>query len=358
MQETNSQEGVKNTPLRLTLHKPFSTFVNGKPQRIPYLVDGLLPDGAFSVLAGKPKHGKSSLARYEAVCVAKGHPFLGRDTERGEVLLISLEDPLNHVDNCLGALGYDDKADKCIHTCRELLPRVDDSIDAIEREINDKPTIRLVIIDHLAKLLRVDDLNDYAKVQPAVGKLSALARRHPHLHIQGLVHSKKRQTDDAFDSVLGSTALRGEPDSTIVLYGDAKQRVIEAETRIGRAIPATLLCADTIVSAGAQVVSAFSLGMPFDDWQKSRADKAERKRAATHEERIIAFVKEKSDKSATQSELLKEVKGRTETKLDAIQNLISRGVLIGQGTPKTLHLNETAIDDFINAFAGDGGADE
>jgi hypothetical protein len=38
----------------------------------PYLINGLLPDSAFSIIAGKPKHGESSLARYEAVCVAKG----------------------------------------------------------------------------------------------------------------------------------------------------------------------------------------------------------------------------------------------------------------------------------------------
>jgi RecA-family ATPase len=59
---------------------------------IPCVIEGLLTQGGFSILAGKPKLGKSSLSRYEAVCVAKGQPFLGRDTTKGDVLLISLEE--------------------------------------------------------------------------------------------------------------------------------------------------------------------------------------------------------------------------------------------------------------------------
>src|SRR6266704_6672022 len=57
--------------------------------------------GAYGHLGAKPKHGKSCISRSESVCVAKGTPFLGRNVQQGEVLLCSLEDPRQHVDNCL-----------------------------------------------------------------------------------------------------------------------------------------------------------------------------------------------------------------------------------------------------------------
>lgn len=338
--------------------KPYSTFHDGHPKPIPYLIDGLLPSGAFSVIAGKPKHGKSSLARYEAVCVAKGKPFLGRDTERGEVLLISLEDPSSHIDNHLSALGYVSDADAMIHIVTKLAPRIDDSLAAIEAVVSANPSIRLIVVDTLAKLLRSDDLNDYSGVLHGVEKISALARRHPHLHIQGLAHSKKIKTDDPFDSLLGSTALRGEPDTIIALYDDAGQRLIATETRIGRSIPPTLLQASIVESAGAEVVSEFNLGIPFADWKKTSTNKDERQRRATHEERIIAYLQDRHDNSAPYSEVLEDVTGKTALKIETIQRLISNGIITTTGTkqsksdPLILHLKESelSVNDFLNRF--------
>jgi RecA-family ATPase len=80
-------------PFTLEIHEPFSTFTEGAPTPIPFVIDSLLPKAALSVLGGKAKHGKSSMSRCEAVSVAKGLPFLDRPTTQGEVLLCSLEDP-------------------------------------------------------------------------------------------------------------------------------------------------------------------------------------------------------------------------------------------------------------------------
>src|SRR5690242_16625277 len=101
--------------------QPYSTFdPDANPVRIPYVIDGLFAMGGFSLLAAKPKAGKSSLSRYAAVCVTKGQPFLDRETEKGEVILISLEDPRNHLDNCLSALGWNPKTDSAIQIAEEL----------------------------------------------------------------------------------------------------------------------------------------------------------------------------------------------------------------------------------------------
>ena len=76
MKEQTSQQPVP-TPFTLDFIEPYTTFEGGEPAPIPFVIDGLLTQSGFSVLAGKPKSGKSSLSRYEAVCVAKGDEGIG-----------------------------------------------------------------------------------------------------------------------------------------------------------------------------------------------------------------------------------------------------------------------------------------
>ena len=336
-----------NAPFALNFIEPYTTFHNGEPKNIPYVIDGLLTQGGFSALGGKSKYGKSSMARYEAVCVAKGLPFLGRETTQGEVILVNLEDPINHVDNCLKVLGYDPHTDSRIYILEKLSPSVNENFELLGEALSKKPGVRLVIIDTLPKLIRVNDLNEYMPVLKAVEQIHNLARSFPHLHIQGLAHCKKIKTDDPFDGLLGSTALRGEPDTNIAIYGERSLRILAAETRIGRNIPPTVLHAELEESAGADVVKNISLSKLLAEWQGDLEEKSDRKRKATHEERIISFLQGCTDHTATREETLKEVEGRRETKIAAIQKLEATGMLIVTGiehsptNPLTLHLNPT-----------------
>ena len=354
--ETNPSE----QPFAFNFIDPYKTFRNGQPQRIPYVIDGLLTQGGLSALGGKSKSGKSSLSRYEAVCVAKGAPFLGRDTVQGEVLLFSLEDPTNHVDNCLSVLGYDQRKHARIRMVEALAPTIGENIHALGDALTNLPDVRLVIIDTLAKFIRVGDLNDYTEVTNAVEQLHHLARRFPHLHIQGTAHCKKLRVEDPFDGLLGSTALRAEPDTNLVIYGEGGQRIFATETRIGRNIPATLLHADLTESAGANVVSDFSLDVPLVDWQKNQKAQTERKRKLSHEERVITYLQNRQNGTATQALTLDEVEGKDTYKLKAIETLKEAGVLVVTGKkqsptdPLTLRLNPDSlrIHDFVNRFDG------
>ena len=58
---------------------------------IQWIVPGILPEG-LTLLAGKPKLGKSWLALDIAVAVASGGSVLGRECEPGPVLCLALED--------------------------------------------------------------------------------------------------------------------------------------------------------------------------------------------------------------------------------------------------------------------------
>jgi hypothetical protein len=344
---------------RFTFTDPYDTFTEGKPQPIPYVIAGLCTQGGLSALGGKSKFGKSSLARYESVCVSKGLPCLGRDTVQGEVILINLEDPKNHVDNCLKVLEYNPRKDGRIRVVQRLAPTVEDNIEALGDALTRFPDVRFVVIDTLAKFIRVDDMNDYMTVLDATEKIHDLARKFPHLHIQATAHCKKIRTEDPFDGLLGSTALRAEPDTNIAIYGELNQKLIAAETRIGRHIPPTIIRGELELFADAEVVKNFILDKPFAEWQTAQSDRANHKTKVGHEERIIACLRENGG-SAKQSLVTSEVEGKASLKLEAIEALKSSGVLTVTGekqsptNPTVLHLNPAhlATHSFINRFEG------
>jgi hypothetical protein len=59
---------------------------------VPWIVEGYLAEGGFTVLAGAPKLGKTTLAYECVVAVAAGNPFLDRATVHGKVLILAVEE--------------------------------------------------------------------------------------------------------------------------------------------------------------------------------------------------------------------------------------------------------------------------
>jgi hypothetical protein len=163
---------------------------------------------------------------------------------------------------------------------------------------------------------------------------------------------------DPQDGILGSTALRGEVDTNIALYSESAHRIIAAETRIGRAIPPTIIKAQLIESSGADVVRNFILDVPFDDWKSEQTSKGERKRKATYEERIITYLSHRNGESATQQLILEEVEGKTVHLLAAIQKLKDGDTVTVSGKkhsatePLTITLNRDALGfhDFMARY--------
>lgn len=70
-----------------------------------WLVDGLLPTGGFSILVAKPKVGKSTLARTLMLHVSRGEDFLSRNTIRGVVVYLCLEEKRTEVKRHFRKMG-------------------------------------------------------------------------------------------------------------------------------------------------------------------------------------------------------------------------------------------------------------
>ncbi len=111
------------------------------PEEISYIVDGLLPAGGASLLNGKPKVGKPTLARSIALAVARGEPVLGRSTLRRLVLYLVLEEKRAEVAGWFRRAGA---------TTEQIVlyvgARVEDPVPFLRRGVR-RRDIRLVIVD-------------------------------------------------------------------------------------------------------------------------------------------------------------------------------------------------------------------
>src|ERR1017187_3847848 len=344
---------------QLNLIRPFSTFRDGKPVDIPYLIKGLLTEGGLSALSGKPKYGKASLARYAAVCVTKGIPFLGHDTTQSDVLLLSLEDQLARVDNCLYVLGHDPKNDGEIYIVNQLLPKLEDNIEELGNILTKHSGVRLMLVDILPKLIPIKDPNDYGEVQRALKPLHDLLSKFTRLHIQVLTHRKKTATEDTFDGGLGSTAFRGATDANIALYRQEGNCIIEAEGRGVRLEP-TVLIADVIEHAGEEVVRNFYLDdRTLEERQEEKDERLEAKQEDRYKERIIEYLQGCDGYTDPQGQVLEKVSGNAAKKLAAIKALKEERILTIKGVPHsrtsplTLTLDPKAdTSKFGRMFAG------
>jgi hypothetical protein len=317
-------------PFTLEVHEPFSTFTEGAPTPIPFVIDSLLPKAALSVLGGKAKHGKSSMSRCEAVCVAKGMPFLDRPTTQGEVLLCSLEDPRQHVDNHLQLLGYMPGQDARIHIVSRLSHDVTESTDAIADVLAKRPHINLVILDTLGKVLRARDSGNYDEMLSLCEQLHLLARA-TGVHIQALAHCKKVQHDDPFDNFLGSVEIRAEADTNVVIYDHRGKRLIKTETRMG--VPwddPHVLSADLETVGKSQMVKRFYLGDTTTAIAEQETAAQEKNTRRTVKNSIVSALKANGG-DMVMAECFNAVIGKQSLKIEMRDELVAEGVIAVEG---------------------------
>ena len=81
-----------------------------------FVVDTLISQG-LHILAGSPKVGKSWLALWLAVTVAKGEPVWNMTTKQGTTLYLCLEDSVLRIQNRLFEITED--APDSVHFCTE-----------------------------------------------------------------------------------------------------------------------------------------------------------------------------------------------------------------------------------------------
>ncbi len=212
--QTSSGKTLSNdTTYKLTHTDWYNTVVPSDP----WLVHGLLAYDSHSAVVGKPKSGKSRLARVLAVAIVKGHTFLGRQVnvcrDSGKVLFLHLDrkDPIHDVAQDFKQLGI---TDKDVSRLRLLTPN-DMPKDKASRipwlqEQVQQFTPDLIVIDLLFQFVSTPEGNNYNQVLEKINELQdALTAIGYKGHTMTVHHARKAfNPKDPFDDMLGSTSIR------------------------------------------------------------------------------------------------------------------------------------------------------
>jgi hypothetical protein len=188
------------------------------PQR--WAVPGIVTEG-FTLLAGKPKLGKSWLALNLAITVAGGGTALGNvRVEPGDVLYLALEDRLRRLKGralkLLPAAGCDPSPRLSFAT--EWPRSHQGGLDGIKRWFDLVPEPRLAVIDVWARFrspgrVRASAYDqDYEAAAPVKDLADSAGAA-----VVVVVHTRKASADDVFDEVNATTGLTGAADATLIL---------------------------------------------------------------------------------------------------------------------------------------------
>jgi len=294
---TDANSSARASGFRLT---KLGDLLQEPEERTPWLLEGILPAAGVSLLAAKPKTGKSTWARGLALAVARGEPFLGRVTTAGSVLYLALEEKRNEVKNHFAALGA--RGDEPLHAHIDRAPA--GAVAAAALIIAEHKPV-LVIVDPLLKFTRVRDANDYAEITAKLEPLMVLARESG-AHLLLVYHAGKSVRSDPVDAALGSTAFAAAVDTVLVMKRTERYRTIQTIQRYGDDLPETVLDFDP-------QRKAVSLG--------AEKSEAEEKRVA---DAIVDHLGACGGEP-TEPEICQMVEGKVGVKRVALRELVSKG---------------------------------
>lgn len=202
------------------------------PLRPPnFVVDTLLSQG-LHILAGSPKVGKSWLALWLAVTVAKGEPVWNLASKQGTTLYLCLEDSVLRIQNRLFEITED--APDSVHFCTECAPIGQGLEEQVEYFLAQHPDTALVIVDTLQMIRPVHDAT-YANDYRDLSVLKRMADRHG-IAVLLIHHLRKEKAADVFCRISGTTAISGAVDSSFTLVEERRGTARAKLTCIGRDI--------------------------------------------------------------------------------------------------------------------------
>lgn len=275
-------------------------YENLKPS---WVVDGLCLENGISILAAKPKVGKSTITRSLIKAVINGEPFLGRKTKKGKVLLISLEEPPMVMVDHFRRLNLDPKSDIIIaihNNSKKEFPKELRKIMMREKPI-------LVIIDTLQKVTSFQEINRYDTTYEAIEPLVQIARDFPS-HII-VAHHQNKKEGGGQDSILGSTGIAASFDNLIFIEIKDGKRLISTQPRFGDEIPKTFIDFD-------KSTGTFSFGKEVSVANEENLS-----------QQILDFFEQQGSREIEHKELKDTFRGRSQNLTNALKSLVSKKVL-------------------------------
>jgi len=199
-----------------------------------WVVPGLLPEG-LSILAGKPKLGKSWLCLDFSLAVAGNRYTLDRFCEAGDVLYIALEDTPRRLRNRTEKLLQSAKEWPSRLTFWLKVPRSDEGgLLEIRSWLERANNPRLVVIDVLQQFRsRKEGRSQYGADYNGLAEVRDLAKEFS-CSILFVHHCRKGEVGgdgDAFETISGTLGLNGATDANLVLAAGHSGVTLHAQGR-------------------------------------------------------------------------------------------------------------------------------
>lgn len=193
---------------------------------VRWAIPGILPSG-LTILAGRPKLGKSWLVLGWALDVAAGTLVLKRiDINKGITLYLALEDSPRRMQERMHMMLGESPAPHGFNVVTSWPRMGEGGIELLEDWLDENPDCRLVMIDTFKRFRPIEkggrnsrlyDL-DYDAVQP----VAELAQRR-NVAIVLVMHTNKTDPVDPVDLVSGTLGLSGAADGVLVLKRERGQ---------------------------------------------------------------------------------------------------------------------------------------
>ena len=284
-------------PLKDVLAEPV------KPQN--WLIDELFPAGSFSAITGRPKSGKSTLARNIAHGVATNTPVLGRDVlNPGPVLYAAFEGRSRPINDHFRAMGTNGPV--FIH--HDMPPS--NPLEWLGREIETRGAV-LVVLDTLVRLGVIVDDNSNSEVSRVLTPYIHLANQTGCTLLS--IHHDGKQSNPNGDGMMGATAFFGSVDIALKITRNGHARSVSSIVREGEDMEKTDLIFD-----------------PERQW----IDLGQTRHEALTNNARQAVLDQMGDAPSplTQSEIAGLSKLNRTQAVSAINRLVADGVLIRKGT--------------------------
>jgi putative DNA primase/helicase len=189
-----------------------------QPQNVKWLWPDRIPLGMYSLMAGQPGVGKTTISHSIAAIVSNGGqwPFSEHRAEQGHVIILTAEDDpkytlvprlmaanadLNYISMIQSVARLQN--DEQVVDAQLLLSK---DMHQLHGVLDQFPNTRLLIFDPLSAYLGINDSHNDANVRQVLGPLTELAAQH-EVAILGITHLSKNEKASAMARFMGSTGI-------------------------------------------------------------------------------------------------------------------------------------------------------
>jgi hypothetical protein len=199
----------------------FDDLARRSSEHVDWAIEGIVRRSGILLMASRPKVGKSDTARNLAKAIATGSEFLGRRCQRGKVLWIGLEEPMQHLTDRL------DVMDMKSLDIDYVIERQPGDESAWLRSVVEQHKPDVVFIDTIGRFSKIENVNDYSQVARATQPILDLRSQHGTTFV--LLHHNNNS-----NTTLGSTMWEGFCDSIMSLTRNADgTRFVQTKQRSG-----------------------------------------------------------------------------------------------------------------------------